>query len=96
MADRRPTHDLDQMVVHHPAPPVVWTRADRFRERLDQSKLRLREAVSVVKESAREMTPAAKIDSNPIAWVLGGLAVGIALGWLTGRRRYEIHWPARG
>jgi hypothetical protein len=78
------------MVVSRPSPPVLWTRADRFRQRLDQSKLRLREAVSLVKESAREMTPAARIESNPVAWVMGGLVLGFALGWVTSPRRpYE-------
>jgi len=76
-----------EVVVRRRTAPVAWSRADRFRERLDQSKLRLREAVALVKESAREMTPAARIESHPIAWVMGGLAVGLALGWLTATPR---------
>jgi ElaB/YqjD/DUF883 family membrane-anchored ribosome-binding protein len=66
---------------------LAESRAVRFRERLDRSKARLREAVTLVKESAREMTPAAQIESNPVAWVMGGLALGLALGWLTASRR---------
>lgn len=89
MADRELRRAGDDLVVRRRAPPVVWTRADRFRERLDRSKLRLREAVSLVKESAREMTPAARIESNPFAWVAGGLALGLALGWLTAPRRRD-------
>jgi hypothetical protein len=89
MVDRELRGSVDPLVVRRRSPPVVWTRADRFRERLDRSKLRLREAVSLVKESAREMTPAARIESNPLAWVLGGLAVGLALGMLTARPRHD-------
>jgi ElaB/YqjD/DUF883 family membrane-anchored ribosome-binding protein len=86
--DDRELARSDGLVVRRRETPVVWSRADRFRERLDQSKLRLREAVALVKESAREMTPAARIESHPMTWVLGGFAVGLALGWLTSRRKY--------
>lgn len=92
MSDR----DLDRaggaVVVRRRQPPVVWSRADRFRERLDRSKDRLRDAVDMVKVSARDMTPAARIESNPVAWVVGGLVVGLAIAWLTSssHRRYRI------
>lgn len=91
MAERELGRNSDAVALRHRAPPVVWTRADRFRERLDRSKLRLREAVVMVKESARDMTPAARIESNPIAWVAGGLAFGLLLGWVTApsRRRHR-------
>jgi len=88
MAERELRRNGD-VIVRRRAPPVVWTRADRFREQLDRSKLRLREAVDLVKESARDMTPAARIESNPMAWVVGGLLLGLALGWVTAPSRHR-------
>lgn len=89
-----PERDLDRAgaVVRRRESPVVWSRADRFRERLDRSKDRLRDAVDLVKVSARDMTPAARIESNPVAWVVGGLVFGLAIAWLTtpSYRRYRL------
>jgi len=59
---------------------------ERIRRRLDEDRERLRVAVEQVREAARELTPAGQIRQQPYAWVLGGFAVGLVLGWLTAPR----------
>ena len=60
--------------------------ADRIRQRLDENKARLREAMDAMEEAARELTPAARIRHDPMRWVGGAFLVGLVLGFLTGRR----------
>ena len=67
--------------------PLVRSRQERFRERLAGSRERLVAAVERVRRATRELTPAARIADEPIAWVLRALVVGLAIGLLTGRRR---------
>jgi ElaB/YqjD/DUF883 family membrane-anchored ribosome-binding protein len=62
------------------------TEQDRIRRRLEQDRERLRAAVEQVREAARDLTPAGRIRQQPYAWVFGGFAVGLALGWLTAGR----------
>jgi ElaB/YqjD/DUF883 family membrane-anchored ribosome-binding protein len=59
---------------------------DLIRRRLDDNRERLRVAVEQVREAARGLTPAGRIRTQPYAWVLGGFAVGLVLGWLTADR----------
>jgi ElaB/YqjD/DUF883 family membrane-anchored ribosome-binding protein len=59
---------------------------DRIRRRLHEDRERFRAAVEQVREAARELTPAARIQKQPYAWVFGGFAVGLVLGWLTAGR----------
>ncbi|MBA2320125.1 MAG: hypothetical protein H0V89_03125 [Deltaproteobacteria bacterium] len=72
-----------------PRPPEEKTTLrTQYELKLEQSRARLREAMAVVKVRARELTPAARINENPTRWILGGLVLGLAAGWLTaGRRR---------
>jgi hypothetical protein len=90
MPERELERNNRGVLVRRREPPAAWSRADRFRERLDRSKDRLRDAVDLVKVSARDMTPAARIESNPVAWVVGGLVLGLAFGWMTASR-YRRH-----
>lgn len=73
-----------QIVVHT---PELISPQGRFRLRMEQSRARMKEAVARVRERARELTPAARIQADPVAWILGAALVGFALGLLTGRRR---------
>ncbi|MEQ1501935.1 MAG: hypothetical protein ABMB14_06875 [Myxococcota bacterium] len=77
--------ETEQLVVRTPAP--LSARADRFRSRLDRSRARLQRAVVRVQDAARDMTPAARIEDQPVRWLLGGLAVGLLLGWMSSTRR---------
>lgn len=73
-------------LVVRPAAHLVSPRA-KYEFQLEKSRMRLREAMAHLKERAHEVTPAAQISENPIAWVIGGLAVGFVLGLLTAPRR---------
>lgn len=73
-------------LVVRPAAHLVSPRA-RYEFQMEKSRMRLREAMSHLKERAREITPAARIGEHPIAWVLGGLAAGFVFALLTARRR---------
>jgi ElaB/YqjD/DUF883 family membrane-anchored ribosome-binding protein len=64
------------------------SEADRLRHRLVENKARLREAIEAMEAAAKELTPAARIRHNPMRWVAGAFAVGLVLGWLTGRPRF--------
>lgn len=66
--------------------PKVTLR-DQYELQVAMSRERLREAMSLVKARARELTPAARINANPARWILGGFALGLAVGWLTAGRR---------
>ena len=48
---------------------------------------RLRDALDAMEEAARELTPAARIRRDPVAWVGGAFVVGLVLGFLTASRR---------
>ena len=75
--------------------PLVRTRPDSIRRRFNEDNERFKIAVqrfkSSVRETVREMTPAAKIQARPMAWVAGGLATGLLLGMLLSRRRHP-YW----
>jgi hypothetical protein len=73
----------NQLVPAAPTLPVSY-----YEQRLEESRIRLRNAVARVKSRARELTPAARISRRPVRWVLGGFAVGVVLGWWTAPRRY--------
>jgi hypothetical protein len=68
------------------ATPLLTPR-DRYLQRMEESRARLREAIDRVQQRAQELTPAAQISQRPIAWVLGALAFGLAFALLTARRR---------
>ena len=67
--------------------PELISPQMRYRKRMEQSRIRMNEAMARVRERARELTPAARIQADPAAWILGGVLVGFALGLMTGRRR---------
>jgi len=64
-------------------PPTSVARIARFRSRLDQSDERLRAAFARFRTAAQAVTPAAQISDNPLPWIMGGLALGIFIGWLS-------------
>lgn len=71
--------------------PLVRTRPDSLRQRFNEDNERFKIAVQRFKSSVRELTPAARIQARPMAWVAGGLATGLLLGLLLTRRRHP-YW----
>jgi hypothetical protein len=69
----------------HRAPTSVAVR--RYEEQINRSQQRLRQAMSRLQTRAHELTPGARIASRPARWLLGAFAAGLALAWLTSRRR---------
>jgi len=75
----------DRTELIHRTPTSVTVR--RYEEQISRSQQRLRQAMSRLQTRAHELTPAARIASRPARWLLGAFAVGVALAWLTSRRR---------
>jgi hypothetical protein len=78
---------LEGALVPRRIQPLVRTRPDAIRRRFREDNERFRLAVQRLRVSVREATPAARIRSRPIAWIAGGFATGLMLGWLLSGRR---------
>jgi hypothetical protein len=52
-----------------------------LRQSIDEHRRELRLAVDELREAARSWTPRDAVRERPLPWLLGGLLVGLWLGW---------------
>ena len=77
---------LEGALVPRRSLPLVRARPDTLRQRFHADNERFKLAVQRLRVSVSEATPAARIRSRPIAWIAGGFATGLVLGWLVSGR----------